>query len=70
METEIKTINDKLAKLARDVEQIKQMLISQQEKKEMEEVELTDWAKEELKMARKRKTKISHEEVRKMIFAK
>jgi predicted DNA-binding protein len=70
MEQETKNINEKLAKLAKDIKQIKQMLIAQQEEKEMEEIELTDWAKDELDKARKRKTKISHEEVRKMILAK
>ena len=32
--------------------------------------ELTDWAKQELEEARKRKEKIPHEEVKKMILAK
>ena len=31
--------------------------------------ELTDWAKQELEEARKRKEKIHHEEVKKMILA-
>jgi hypothetical protein len=67
METEVKNINDKLAKLARDVEIIKGILL---ERKEMEEVELTDEAKKELEEARKRKTKISHEEVKKKFLTK
>ena len=59
-----------LKKLIRDVTQIKEMLIEEKEKREMEEIELTDWAKNELEEARKRKTKISHAEAKKMLFAK
>ncbi len=59
-----------LKKLMRDVAQIKEMLIAEKKEKEMEEIELTDWAKNELEEARKRKTKISHEEARKILSAK
>jgi len=57
-----------LRKLIKEVHMIREMLAEQKE--EMEEVELTDWAKKELDEARKRKTKVPHEEVRKMILAK
>ena len=53
----------------RDVAQIKEILMAEKEE-EMEEIELTDWAKDELEEARKRKTKISHEKAREMLFAK
>jgi len=46
-----------LKKLVRDVAQIKEMLIEEKEERELEEVELTDWAKNELKEARSRKNK-------------
>ena len=59
-----------LKKLMKDVAQIKEMLITQKEENEIEEIELTEWAKKELEEARKRKTKISHEEARKILFAK
>jgi hypothetical protein len=59
-----------LKKLIRDVAQIKEMLIAEKEEREMEEVELTDWAKNELEEARKRKTKISDEKAKEMLFAK
>lgn len=69
-----------LKKLIRDVEQIKAMLLAQKEKENSEvndrghsltdEVELTDWAKNELEEARKRKKKISHEEIGKIFFEK
>ncbi|MDP4039726.1 MAG: hypothetical protein Q8P57_04060 [Candidatus Pacearchaeota archaeon] len=59
-----------LRKLMRDVAQIKEMLIAEKEEKEMEEIELTGWAKNELEEARKRKTKISHEKAREMLFTK
>ncbi len=59
-----------LKKLMKDVAQIKEILIAEKEKRKMEEIELTDWAKNELEEARKRKAKISHEEARKMLFAK
>jgi len=48
MESEIKVIHKDLLKLMREVEQIKQMLISRGD----DEGELTDWAKEELERAR------------------
>ncbi len=59
-----------LRKLIRDVAQIKEILIAEKEEREMEEIELTDWAKNELEEARKRKTKIPHEKAKKMLFAK
>lgn len=59
-----------LKKLMRDVSQIKEMLIAEKEEREMEEIELTDWAKNELEEARGRKKKISHEKAREMLFAK
>ena len=68
METETESINAKLTKLVRDVELIKEILLV--EKEEMKEIELTDWAKKELEAARRRKTKISHEEVKRRIFSK
>ncbi len=72
MEYDTKMINEKLAKLSRDVEIIKEMMIVQKESGEMEEIELTDWAKAELEEARKRphSEKISHEEVKRMILEK
>ena len=59
-----------LKKLIKDVNQIKEMLMAEREKREMEELELTDWAKKELEMARKRPNKISHEEVKRRILQK
>ena len=59
-----------LKRLIRDVAQIKEMLVAEKEERDMEEIELTDWAKNELEEARKRKTKISHEKAREMLFAK
>lgn len=50
-------------KLLEDVAQIKELLLNR-------ETELTDWAKDELVNARKRKAKISHEEARRMILSK
>ncbi len=58
-----------LKKLIRDVEQIKQMLLDKRKGID-EEGELSDWAKTELEDARKRKTKIPHEEVRRIILGK
>ena len=60
-----------LKKLMKDVEQIKEILIEQKEEKEMEEIELTDWAKNELEEARKRPEKeyISLENVKKRILS-
>ena len=62
MESESTIIIEKLDKLAKDVELIKEILLP--------EGELTDWAKKELEEARKRKTKIPHEEVKKIILGK
>lgn len=62
--------SEDLKKLIQDVTQIKEMLIAEKEAKGMEEIELTAWAENELKEARNRKVKISHEEARKMLFAK
>jgi len=59
-----------LKKLIIDVAQIKEMLIEEREEIEMEEIELTVWAKNELEEARKRKAKISHEKAREILFAK
>ena len=47
-----------LKRLIRDVTQIKEMLVAEKEEREMAEIELTDWAKNELEEARSRKTKI------------
>lgn len=44
MESKMKAMNENLARLSRDVEAIKRILIS--------EGELTDWAKEELEKGR------------------
>ena len=52
----MKEINESLMKLQRDVELIKNVLMS--------EGELTDWAKKELERARKEKKTISHEELK------
>lgn len=56
-----KEIMEEIMKLRIDINLIKGKL---------DEGELSDWAKEELKEARKRNTKISHEEVKRMIFSK
>ena len=61
---------DDFNKLMKEIAQIKEMLIAQKEEREIEEIELTDWTKNELEEARKRKTKISHEKAREMLFAK
>ncbi len=58
-------MREDLMKLRREMELIRQMLLS-----ERQEVELTDWAKEELEEARKRKKKISHEDVKNMILSR
>jgi len=57
-----------LKKLMKDVEQIKEMLLAERE----EEVELTDWAKEQLEIARNtpRSEYVSHENVKKRILSK
>jgi len=39
-------------------------------KGKLDEGELSDWAKQELSEARERKKKLSHEEVKQMIFTK
>ncbi len=62
MESEVIIIKEKLDKLERDVEMIKEILLP--------EGELTNWAKKELEEARKRKIKIPHDEVKKMILGK
>ena len=68
MEAEIKKIDEKLIKLATDIELIKGLLMSKVD----EEGELSDWAKNELEEARKTPTSecISHEELKKRIFRK
>lgn len=64
METEIKDIHEDLIKIRRDMELIKNILLS--------EGELTDYAKNELTEARMiaREKCLSHEEVKKRILAK
>jgi len=59
-----------LKKLIKDVAQIKEMLMAEKEERAMEEIELTDWARNGLEEARKRKTKISHEKARELLFTK
>jgi len=61
-----------LKKLIRDIAQIKEMLIAEREEKEMEEIELTDWAKKELEEARNRPEKeyVSLEDVKKKVLSK
>ncbi|MEK6880608.1 MAG: hypothetical protein AABY22_13410 [Nanoarchaeota archaeon] len=61
-----------LRKLIRDVAQIKEILIAEKEDREMEEIELTDWAKKELEEARNRSEKeyVSLEDVKKRILSK
>ena len=59
-----------LRKLMIDVSQIKEMLLAEREKKEMEEIELTNWAENELREARARKNKILHENAKKILFSK
>jgi len=59
-----------LRRLIRDVAQIKEILAAEKEEREMEEIELTEWAKNELEEARKRKTKVSHEEAKKIVLGK
>jgi len=68
---ETSNINPKdFKRLMQDVEQIKEMLLAQREEKEMEELELTDWARGELEESRGRKTKISHEQAKNTLFVK
>lgn len=63
METEVKGINvEELKQLIMDVALIKNILLS--------EGELTEWAKNELEVARKRGTKLSHDEVKRIVLAK
>lgn len=64
MEIETRNINEKLARLASDVELIKNILMS--------EGELSDWAVKELAKARNRSRteKLSNDEVKKRILAK
>ena len=61
---ESKTLQKDMEKIKRDVELIKNILMS--------EGELTDWAKKELKNARNEPESryISHENLRKRIFSK
>jgi protein subunit release factor A len=58
-----KEILEKLNQIQIDINTIKEKLND-------EDGELTDWAKNELKEARKRKDKVSHDEVKRMILAK
>jgi len=67
METKTEDMNRKLAEIARDVEFIKEMLL---DREDLEENELTAWAKNELEEARRRKVKIPHEEVKRIILQK
>ena len=64
--------SEDLRKLIRDVAQIKEILIAEKKEREMEEIELTDWAKSELEEARNRSEKeyVSLENVKKRIFSK
>ena len=64
MESETAIIIEKLDKLAKDVELIKEVIVP--------EGELTDWAKNQLESARKtpRSQYIPHDEVKKKILAK
>tara|TARA_Y100000310_G_C20612750_1_gene778888 strand:+ start:142 stop:360 length:219 start_codon:yes stop_codon:yes gene_type:complete len=71
----METVNVKtadLSKLIVDVAQIKEMLLEEKEEKEMEELELTDWAEKELEEARNRSEKeyVSLEDVKKKILSK
>ncbi len=59
MQLELKDLRNEIEKLSLDVALIKNTLL--------EEGELSDWAINELREARKRENKISHEEVKKMI---
>lgn len=68
MESELSDIRENLKKLMIDVAMIKEALVE----KELEEIELSDWAKNELEEARNTPESecISHEEVEKMILRK
>lgn len=61
-----------LKRLIIEVNQIKKMLLAEKEKREIEEIELTDWAKNELKRARETSEEkyIPHNEVKRIILAK
>ena len=70
METEIISVNaNDIRQLIQDVSFIKQSIISENE---IEETELTDWAKKELEEARKipNSENVSLEEVEQRILAK
>ena len=71
MENEMQYIMQDLTKLRRDIEIIKNLLISQR-KIEEDEGELTEWAEKELEEARKTPESkyISLEEVKKRILKK
>ena len=64
--------SEDLRKLIRDVAQIKEILIAEKKEREMEEIELTDWAKSELEEARNRSEKeyVSLEDVKKRALSK
>ena len=64
MQTGLEEVNKNLVKLRRDIDLIKNILIS--------EGELSNWAKKELEKARKRPSseKISHEEVKHRILVR
>lgn len=64
--------SEDLRKLIRDVAQIKEILIAEKKEREMEEIELTDWAKNELREARSRSEKgyVSLEDIKKRILSK
>lgn len=64
--------SEDLKKLIEDVAQIKEIIMSQLEEKEMEEIELTDWAKKELEEARNRPEKeyISLDDLKNKILSK
>ena len=61
-----------LRRLMKDVAQIKEMLMVEKEGREMEEIELTNWAKKELEEARKRPEKeyVLLEDIKKRILSK
>ena len=61
-----------LRRLMKDVAQIKEMLMVEKEGREMEEIELTNWAKTELEEARKRPEKeyVLLEDIKKRILSK
>jgi len=61
-----------LRRLMKDGAQIKEMLMVEKEVREMEEIELTNWAKTELEEARKRPEKeyVLLEDIKKRILSK